>query len=128
MAIGVVGGAAEASISLGSETDSARFKKCEVFLNEYDSHTATIQEAQKYANCVDLVFPQAAFSGSIGFKALLILFLCCAVLGFLKGVRNKKRDDLTEFMMDGFVYGSIYFFVSLMLVLFCAGVWAAFVG
>jgi hypothetical protein len=93
-------------------------QQCAVTMGEFNSKTATVQEQQAYASCVDFVHPQPMSPAVIvALKVVFVIALLGGVLGFLIG-DNSYRPDLS----DRFLSFAKFFFLAPIIVGFIGAI------
>lgn len=115
--------AAMASISASNAAISsaaahrAKVSECHVVIGAYDSHGATVQEMQQYADCIDTVYPKE-FTGeeTAILKALFVSAIVGAVVIGWRESRKRYSDFSYCFFMSlvGFILTPTAIFCGLL--------------
>lgn len=71
----------------------ARVDRCKITVAQYDSRTATIEQAKDYASCINTLHP-SALSGPdlVIFKAIFVVALLCGIGGAVSEWRSRWSD------------------------------------
>jgi len=110
--------AESAAIGIIALTNSETAKKtaCEGFMPTFDAKTATVEQAQTYAACVQTLYPEAV--NVIYAKGIFVLFLLGMVVAWARQHREGSPIDFIYFMgifMGGILAGGVASLVILIL-------------
>lgn len=91
-----------------SNSSSQRKELCKLTIDQFDNKTASIEQKQKYADCVDNVYPQTMSDPMIIIVKILIM---CAFIGAGVGVWKARHEggaiDYIMFGIMGLVAGVV---------------------
>ena len=94
--------AVTAAIIASEQAQQAKRAACQIVIEGYDARKATIEQAQSYASCIQLVHPEPLHPDEIfAGKGLFIMFL----LGIVLGINQQKREGYTSDFFDYFTAG-----------------------
>lgn len=92
---------AAAAASSAASAVAARREACKVEIANFDSKSASIQQAQSYADCVRSVYPTAMDPGTIiVLKAVFVIALLCGIAGAWVEAQ-KSWSDVVDIAMWG---------------------------
>lgn len=72
----------------------ARKNSCKAIINDFNSDTATIEQSQTYAECVNYLYPKSLELSEVDIIGLKISFLCSLIVGVVFFI--KTNDSFTE--------------------------------
>ncbi|MDM7320670.1 MAG: hypothetical protein P3W91_002945 [Fervidobacterium sp.] len=102
------------SANISSANTRRQKHECESFMDGYVHEIATTGDIQAYAECADLLYPQAESD----YSGVAILFLISVVIGVIGGVFHTFKDrDLGLGILGGALWflitWCVYIFVTL---------------
>lgn len=84
------------------EAHDAKVIACQGSMQNFHASTATVEQMQSYADCVDVVYPQTMDATQvIALKALFVIALIGAAIGFIWPVTY--NPDFPERLMSSFL-------------------------
>lgn len=79
--------------SSGSSSSYAKKIACQSYEQSFNKLNATIEQKQKYANCIDILYPQMTSGEIIFIKFIILLSISLFIIGYWKGYRFKNKGD-----------------------------------
>lgn len=100
---GIAGAAAGSTAASSAQATTAKKIACQSIVSSFDSKTATIQESQTYASCIQLLHP-SEMSGAevIAIKVLIVVALLGAAFGFWRGDGFSHKQTFVDRLLCGF--------------------------
>ena len=78
-----------ASISTNSSTSSnSKEIACKAIESSFNNTTATIEQKQQYAECIDMLYPLYSSNDILVVKVLVVLAFVSFIFGFIKGYKE----------------------------------------
>ena len=72
---------------------------CKSFMHSYNAQTATTQDMQQYASCVDTLYPERIDRGAVAL--IIVVTLALFAIGFIYRKKTRKSFD------DNFTYAGV---------------------
>lgn len=96
--------AANASIA-AQAAHRAKVSECKVIEHEFDSKIATVAQKNEYADCINVLYPQAMSSDmTIFLKVLFVTFLLSAIFGFIHE-KNNNYGGFLDCILSAVMWG-----------------------
>ena len=87
---------------------SAKLQHCNNVLSNYNSTTATVQQMQEYANCIDVVHPKELdVSSVVLFKVVFVIAVVAMIVTAFKDYKQSKS------IVDASLFGFVSFIMAI---------------
>ena len=111
-----------ASSAVVSAATSANIQHCNNVLSNYNSTTATVQQMQEYANCVDVVYTKELDASSVVlFKVAFVIAVVAMIVTAFKDYKQFKS------IVDASLYGLLSFIMAIFTSVFIGLLYFGFV-
>lgn len=115
VAISLAATSAATTASINSNNSEVKKQACKVYEREFNSITATVEQKQDYAKCINELHPNFSGGDIIFFKCLVVLAFVTFVVSVYKGYKDLD-------IIFGLLLGALLaVFVPLLILLFAAG-------
>ena len=98
--------AAANSAQAAAHAHRARVESCKVVTAQFEKTTATVEQQQEYASCINTLHPREMTDGGIlAVKILIVLMLVGLVAGIVQAARDRYTTGLMDYFMLSFMWG-----------------------
>lgn len=109
-----------ALVSSDAARRSVERLECKSIEFDFNKTTATVEQKQDYARCIDVLYPKMGGHEVFALKLIIVFCLIGSIIGFIKG----NKEDIG----DRFAYGAIGLVAGLLCLLFISAIAFLFMG
>lgn len=108
--------------------NKAEVAACKLIINGFDSGSASVDQMQEYARCIDKIYPtNLSYNELISLKILLVFFIFSFLFGIWKESRGINfRESFSDIFFGGFVYSVMLTAVAVVAVFVFYGIFLLF--
>ena len=117
--------AVQSSIA-ASQAHEANVRSCLTFVDNYDSHNASVRDMKEYSSCVEMLHPSEDYEISVPGKLIVGSLMFILLLSIIIALVNKLRSP--RGFHDGLDWFEVLFLAPSLGAAFWAVCWATYAG